>query len=518
MRSEFRPAASAAHPEFHTPNPALSSPWPGNDTLPRPDVIAIDGPAGSGKSTTARALASRFGLLYIDTGAMYRALTWAAQQEGVAPADGPVLAGLLRQAHLELKPGRREVAVFWNGRDISAAVRTPEVEEAVSAVAAHPEVRAEMVERQRNLGRVGGVVMEGRDIGSVVFPLATAKIYLDASLPARLERRYRQYRSRGQDINREEIQRELAARDRRDSEREHSPLTISPDATVLDTSDWTLAEQNERTEQTVRDLLARQENHARSAATPDQLPFKYRWAYSGLQAVARYFGLRKIGLPGPAVPKGTIIASNHISWWDPPLIGSTLGRFRVRTLAKAELFRFPPSAAFFRFLEAIPIDRSGFDNRAFAEAIATLQQGDNLFIFPEGTRRPICNPGPIRSGLGILVQKTGAPVQPVFVRGTCHLQPGGSPLSPLEVRFGPVVHMHALPTLAAKHHSPRALSRRIGLLFEAIYRELQARSFAENPPTDWERTTGARQELAYRRKVRRLFGGRAGEPPESARG
>jgi long-chain acyl-CoA synthetase len=162
---------------------------------------------------------------------------------------------------------------------------------------------------------------------------------------------------------------------------------------------------------------------------------------------------------------------------------------------------------FFHFLEAIPIQRSGFDRQAFATAGEALQQGHNLLMFPEGTRRPIGKPGPVRSGLGILVAKTSAPVQPVFVRGTCHLEPGGSDLSPLEVRFGPVVTMHALPVLMQRHDA-RTVNQLISRLFEGIYWELQTRSCAQKPLTEWEQTTGARQERAYRAKTHRLFGNR----------
>ena len=163
--------------------------------VPSGTVIAIDGPSGSGKSTTARALAERFGLIYVDTGAMYRALTRAALDAGIDTGDSGSLTALLREADLRLRTTKRETEVFWNGRDISAAIRTPEVESNVSAVSAHHAVRGLMVERQREYGRSCGVVMEGRDIGSVVFPLATVKIYLDASIEARVERRWHQHRS-----------------------------------------------------------------------------------------------------------------------------------------------------------------------------------------------------------------------------------------------------------------------------------------------------------------------------------
>jgi cytidylate kinase len=478
-----------------------------NASLPPDTVVAIDGPAGSGKSTTARELARRLDLTYVDTGAMYRALTWAGLAAGLASKDGPALARLLRESRLELRPGGKEASVFWDGRDVSRVIRTPEIDAAVSAVSAHAAVRHVMVERQRDLGRRVGVVMEGRDIGTAVFPLASAKIYLDASLEARVERRLRQYRQRGTAMAAAELQEELADRDRRDSEREESPLSIAPDAVVLDSSNWTLEHQVDQALQAVRSVVAEHcpAGH-RPVAPPTPLTAKYRLAYSCMEALARFYGLRVVGREHLDWQRGpTIIACNHVSWWDPPLLGGALWRSPVRTLAKAELFRYRPLAAFFGWLDAIPIRRAGYDHGAFAAALEALNSGQTVLIFPEGTRRPLGRPGPVRSGLGNLMQHSGAPAVPAFMRGTRLLQPGSSPLSPLEVRFAPAVRLRALPTLLARHNS-RTVSGLVASLFEAIYVELQARSWLETPPSAWEREEGARQRRAYRDKEHRVFG------------
>lgn len=485
---------------------------PGRDRLlPADAVIAIDGPAGSGKSSTARALAERFGLLYIDTGAMYRALTLAAFGAGVAPGDEAALASLLADARLELRPGRGEVTVLWNGRDVSQAIRTPEVDAAVSAVSAHAAVRRDMVRRQQAFGRRGGVVMEGRDIGSVVFPLATAKIFLQASLEARVDRRLRQFRQRGREVSRADVARDLAARDRLDSERETSPLLVCPDALVVDSSALTLERQNEACARAalVNPALDR-ELDTDLAAARRTLPVHYRLAYSVFGALARFYGLRQVGNEGRALPRGVVVACNHVSYWDPPLMGSTLQRHPVRTLAKAELFRPAwPMGAFFRWLDTIPIRRRGYDRAAFTEAGAALQAGQNLLIFPEGTRRAIGSPGPVKNGLGILIQATRAPLLPVFIRGSYGRRPGGSTLSPLEVSFGPVIRWHALDLLLAEL-DPKAVSRRIAHTCEAAWRELQERSYARFPRTDFEVELGRRQQLRFAARHQRLFG--AAEP------
>jgi cytidylate kinase len=474
--------------------------------IPPDAVIAIDGPAGSGKSTTARALAEIFDLLYIDTGAMYRALTQAALAEGVHPGDAESLTGLLKDAKLELKTGKGDVTVFWNGKDVSRAIRTPEVEAAVSEVSSHPSVRTNMVERQQVMGRQGGVVMEGRDIGSVVFPLATAKIFLSASLEARVERRFRQYQQRGLDVSRKELFQDLADRDRQDSQRETSPLQVSPDAIVVDSSDLNLDQQNEVC---ARACLVNPsldlELDTDLVTSLREMPWHYRLAYSVFGSLARFFGLRQVGNEGGALARGVIVAANHVSNWDPPLIGSTFHRHPVHTLAKSELFKIWPMGLFFRWIDSIPIERKGYDATAFDEASERLAEGATLLIFPEGTRRAIGHPGPVKNGLGILVQATGAPTQPLFIRGSYGRQPGGSTESPLEVRFGPVIRWHGLADLV-RDHDKKEVSRRIADLCEAAFGELQARSFAETPQTAFEKALGASQLEKFARRHEKVFG------------
>jgi cytidylate kinase len=474
--------------------------------LPRDSVIAIDGPAGSGKSTTAKYLAETFGLLYIDTGAMYRALTAAALKAGVDPSDEEGLVRLSCEAQLDLRPGKGEVTVLWNGRDVSQAIRTPEVDSQVSTVAAHARVRQEMVRRQQEMGRKGGVVMEGRDIGSVVFPLATAKIYLYASIEARGERRYRQNKLRGHNIPLEEIIRDLAERDRQDSQRETSPLTVCPDAFVVDSSKMTLEQQNEACAQAclVNPTLDLTLDSDYRTAKVEHPPI-YRLAYSIFSALGRFYGLKKKGLVHDCLPRGFIVAVNHISLWDPPLVGGTFQRYKVATLAKAELFK--PSwllGRIFRSLDSIPINRKGFDTTAFGLASQALHDGHNLVIFPEGTRRAVGHPGPVRNGLGILVQATQAPLLPMFIRGSYGRQPGGSIYSPLEVWFGPAIRWHGLPFLLQLIDKKEA-SRRIAQVCEAAYVELQARSFAEIPQSSFEKELGEVQQKKFAKRHARVF-------------
>ncbi len=198
-------------------------------------VIAIDGPAGSGKSTVGRALAERLGLEYLDTGAMYRGVAFAALRRGIDPADAEPVAHLME--HLELEVGDRSLMV--DGVDATIEIRGPEVTRAVSVVAANPAVRAELRSRQREWAeRRGGGVIEGRDIGTVVFPDARLKVYLTASPEVRAARRSKEVA----DLDYETVARDIARRDALDQGREDSPLTQDDAAVLVDTSDRGVAE------------------------------------------------------------------------------------------------------------------------------------------------------------------------------------------------------------------------------------------------------------------------------------
>ena len=199
-----------------------------------PAVIAIDGPAGAGKSTVSRAVAGRLGLTYLDTGAMYRAITYAAVAAGVDLADAGAVTEVARRAVLTIHPDR----VVVDGVDVTAAIRTPEVTGAVSIVAAVPEVRAELVARQRAWARaMGGGVMEGRDIGSVVFPDAPLKVFLTASPRERARRRASEV---GGDVD--EIAAAIERRDHLDSSRSASPLVEADGSELVDTDGRTIDE------------------------------------------------------------------------------------------------------------------------------------------------------------------------------------------------------------------------------------------------------------------------------------
>ncbi len=208
-------------------------------------VVAIDGPAGAGKSTIAKLAAEKLGYAYIDTGAMYRSVAWKFLQTGAA-FDDAFISDLACTMVIDFKPEAKINRVFVDGTEVTDAIRTPEVTAIVSRVAAIGAVREAMVEQQRRMGTVGGVLMDGRDIGTVVFPNAQLKIFLTASVEERARRRYKEMLQKGQQVELAQLAADIAARDKADSERAIGPLRQAEDAILLDTSDMGISEVTEK--------------------------------------------------------------------------------------------------------------------------------------------------------------------------------------------------------------------------------------------------------------------------------
>lgn len=202
-------------------------------------TIAIDGPAGSGKSTVARRVAEKLRLLYLDSGAMYRAVTLLALQEGLA-ADSPKLIDRVEACHIEFTDNGR--TILLDTEDVSAQIRTPAVNRLVADVAKIPEIRREIVKHQQRIGAEGSIIAEGRDLTTIVFPNADFKFYLDASVTERAKRRLAELQAQNEDATLAAVEAEIRERDEKDTTREHSPLQTAPDAIVVDTTDKTIEE------------------------------------------------------------------------------------------------------------------------------------------------------------------------------------------------------------------------------------------------------------------------------------
>lgn len=212
-------------------------------------TVAIDGPAGAGKSSAARLVAKRLGYLYIDTGAMYRAFTWAMLQEKIDIGDAEAVRALTERIDIRLEPLEDKCRVFVGEREVTDAIRTQDISSRVSSVSALAVVREKLVQLQRNMAEGGGVILDGRDIGTVVLPHADVKIFLTADAEVRAKRRYDELQQKGDKTPYAQILAETKQRDKQDSERAAAPLRQAADAVVLDTSGYTL-------EQSVEAILA----------------------------------------------------------------------------------------------------------------------------------------------------------------------------------------------------------------------------------------------------------------------
>jgi cytidylate kinase len=209
----------------------------------RPIIIAIDGPAASGKSTTAREIAHRLGYTYIDSGAMYRAVTLKALRENIPVDDDKKVSKLAEAISLEFKKNSSKTIIYMDGEDVSDKIRSPQIDRNISPVAANPHIRSIMVKKQREMGRDGAVVMDGRDIGTVVFPAAELKIFMEASVEERAQRRLKELEQKGIEMDFNKVAADIEYRDQQDKSRNFGPLKKANDAVKIDTTRLSVEEQ-----------------------------------------------------------------------------------------------------------------------------------------------------------------------------------------------------------------------------------------------------------------------------------
>ena len=393
-------------------------------------AIAIDGPAASGKSTLARSLAERLGLVMVNSGAMYRAVTWKVLRKEIDPADTDAVIRLLDEMDIHCGQDGCISTIRIDGTDPTPFLRDPEINANVSTVSAIPEVRERLVALQRDYLKRTHVVMEGRDIGSVVFPDTPFKIYIDADPTVRDGRR-----SGDGEID------SVSQRDAADSSRKTAPLVVADGAAKLDTSALTIS----GVVDAAIGILGKQGFPLPQHLPDEEPPTPMRWIYwlgwmSFGAAYRTLFGLRIIGDENLIKAGPVLIASNHQSFLDPPLIGN-LYQTEMVYFARKTLFK-----GFGKWLypqwNAIPIDQDKPDTSSMKAAIRHLKEGWRVLVFPEGQRTLNGEINEAAPGIGMIAAKAGVPIQPVRIFGADKALPRGSgkiSFARITVKVGPPI-------------------------------------------------------------------------------
>lgn len=399
-------------------------------------IIAIDGPSGCGKSTVARILAKRIGFYYLDSGALYRALTYGALKEKVSTkneADLRALA-LSKKMRLELQPNT-ENRIWWEEIEISEKIRLPLINQHVSSVSAHPRVRRVLSDLQRKAGQGKDLVIEGRDTTTVVYPTADCKFFLDADEKVRAMRRLREFEARGIKLALEQILKEERIRDMRDRSRPVGRLMVPKGGFEIDTTSLS-------PEEVVLCLLAEIQNRI-----PSPHLF-YHFAYRGLRPfVFKMFKLKTEGLENIPSRGGCIIAANHVSYLDPPLIGYSMEKRHLCYIARDSLFENLFGGLLLKGLNVHPIKRGSADRRALFLGIKLLLEGNGLVLFPEGTRSKTGELQEPKEGIGFIAVRSACPVIPAYVQGSFEAFPRDSKrirFLPITIRYGRPVNLGSL--------------------------------------------------------------------------
>ncbi len=368
--------------------------------------IAIDGPGGAGKSSVAKLIARDLSIIYVDTGALYRSIGLYMVERGIAPTDRPAVIEQLKNIDIQLKFTDRQILLL-NGVDVGDRIRTPEISMAASAVSAIPEVRTFLLDTQRRIAKKNSVIMDGRDIGTVILPDADLKIFLFASAEARAARRYKELCEKGVETTYESVLTEMNERDKNDATRDVSPCVPAEDAILLDNSSLTLEETAKRIEYYLE--LARQNKKTRRT---------YRRLYTIFGPFFRlFYRIRVTGKENIPQSGGVLLCSNHISARDVPIIGVSCPR-NLRFIAKKEVFSTPLLGTLARSLGAISVNRSGSDVDAIRRSVDLIKMGEAVVIFPQGHRQPRVNPADTKtySGAGMIAYRSGCTVLPVCIK------------------------------------------------------------------------------------------------------
>ncbi len=423
--------------------------------------VAIDGPAGAGKSTVAKAVASKLGLVYLDTGAMYRATAYTALESGIDPCDGEAVEKMLEGMKLEIVFEDGVQQIYVNGVNTTPHLREHRMSKAASDISALPCVRYKMVELQREFAAARDVVLDGRDIGTFVLPNANCKFFMTATAEERANRRFKELVEKGQDVDYDTLLADIKQRDYNDSHREVAPLKQAEDAILLDTTNMTIDEvvaavverveqtrrnsdgegkgqtpssdtadeksDNKKAEETAAPLTRKQKREAKKEEkllkrikkyyAPDKTFRMYRFLRVFLHPLQAFlWPIKAIGAERGRIDGNAIYVCNHYSGADILLPCYVLFKDEAHVLAKYELFKHRLVGWFLHKLGAIPVRRGEADIDAVKSVLKVLKEGKKLMLFPEGTRNleGSQDMADLKTGAARFAIKTKSPIVPMM--------------------------------------------------------------------------------------------------------
>lgn len=436
-------------------------------------IITIDGPSGTGKTTIAKRVAERLGITYFDTGAMYRGVALALMKENIPLSDEKKIKEYLKTFDFDVHVQEGKKHYFIQGKDITDEIRSQRVTEIVSEVAAKPFVRKALWKMQRNYAERQGAVFEGRDLGTVVFPKAELKIFLEARPEVRAQRRLKEMREKYPDevkgFDERKMEEDLKRRDTYDSNREVAPLRCPKDAYKIDTSDLeieaivdkVIGYYSERVKKIVPGWL-----HSK------KMPFLYRmvlffsWCFFRVFYRLKIYGLEHFH-------KGAvIIAPNHTSYFDPPIAAVSWPE-EVHFLAKEELFKPFLFGSFIRALNSHPVSGDVGDISVFKKILELLKKGKHIVLFPEG-KRTGGGFEEIKPGIGMLLMRSKAAIIPTYIDGAYQIWGRDKKLfklfgERLACVFGTPIHWESFA-----HLEKREAQEEIAKALEGSFRALKA--------------------------------------------
>lgn len=395
-------------------------------------IVAIDGPAGTGKGTVTQKISKKLGLVCIDTGAMYRCVTLAVIQNKIVLEETEKIIDIAKKIKIELKNENGQTRVFLDEKEVTNEIRSNEVNALVSKVSAIIDVRKEMVNLQRKMAVGKNVIMEGRDIGTYVFPNADVKIYLDADVEERARRRVRQNKEKGIETSYEEVLENIRQRDEDSKHYEMGALKQAEDAIRIDGTRLSVEQVTKKIEEIIKEKQKETKLEEKIYQVRPETKWKIleRKILKGfLHTVYRLlFRIEIIGEPLPE--KGAyILCANHINYWDAVGLVTSCKR-KVYFMAKEDLFKSRFLNWVAHIFDVIPIKRGKQDMEGMKRALSVLKKGEILGLFPEGTRKGIAKGAKVKNGAAYMALRTGTKVIPVGIQGNF------KPFTKVKINYG----------------------------------------------------------------------------------